>query len=389
MTTSNNTTSSERLLFSEQYVDDDQGKNARLRFQLETHTDLFALNVTELSSPSSPQIYSMKVLARANLTNAQLKMGKYVIKVKISDLGNPSCIKSDSYLLYVGDNRTRNQADLIEKINSVFSSKNGPNQMYVNDANEDEADANNGAGNYDLSDDDDDDDHGDDDDEDDSQPDGLDFIKKSRTTNGQQLHQQPLNVKSSSAWLHFMFKNNDYLILIGLVSTLVLIGSIFSFVGLLFFCRRLNRADKNRRSTHHRKFAIDTIKVKNDGGGGTSPNSDASALTSAHDEMNNLLGDSDQNVNRLSLSLKSTDQSQSADSVVSNITYARDTTCSSSNSSQIGEHGVVTNAQHEISHINEIIAQQAAQKYCSKTFYRDSYNLKVLYQLQIILTSST
>jgi hypothetical protein len=53
------------------------------------------------------QIYTLKINFK-NVTKSKLKLGKYIIKLRIADKGNPSCIKKDTFILYLSSNETKN-----------------------------------------------------------------------------------------------------------------------------------------------------------------------------------------------------------------------------------------------------------------------------------------
>jgi hypothetical protein len=277
-------------IFTEYYTDDDSGHNAKLSFLLESHAVEFEANASE----STDHVYGLKLSLRPN-ERERLQLGRYVVKLKISDHGNPSCIKTDTFLVYVGDNTTRTQTELIERLRAGITG-------YINDEYIDITDESN------------------------DNKDVVTSLSKSEThkTNSLISHSRLSSALSS-------LRNTDYFILITLLSTLIITGSILSLVGLIFFCRR----DGDKKNKKKPKQISRGLEVKNYHRGELS-------VLNEDTESNNLLssgGASDEvtaTTNRLSLSLKSTDQSQSADSVASNITFTRDT--SSSNSSQADEH---------------------------------------------------
>lgn len=377
-------------LFTEYYTDDDAGKNARLTFALDSHIHEFEVNTTE----STDQVYGVKLGLNRRLIAAPdglsaVKLGKYVVKLIISDQGNPSCIKTDKFVVYIGDNTTQNQVDLIARMAKS-------SDEYVNDelgemsSFEEDKDASEEI------------------------RDELDDDVKSRLTMG------GLSMRSRLSGAFNSLRRTDYFILVTLVATLIVIGSILSLVGLVFFCRR----DRDSSAYKKKKSAskIRGLEVKNFRGAhpGSAGPTTLSVLNGDDDtpsEMNNLLlassagssspsatddvdsADSNNtptsNVNqngnnRLSLSIKSTDQSQSADSVASNITFARDTTSSSaSSSSSSGHHHhhhhhhganvVDENTQHEM-----MMMMMNAHKpaYSNKVTFgsvRDDFQSKVIF----------
>lgn len=323
-------------LFTEYYTDDDSGKNARLRFALDSHVGEFEVNATE----STDQIYGMKLSIR----NSRIKLGKYVVKLSISDQGNPSCIKTDRFVVYIGDNSTRTQLDLISRINS--------DSGFVNDEliKEIEEDSN----------------------------DDDDKTRQEEVSRSSVIKVSSLSVQSRLSVALSSLRKTDYFILATLVATLVVIGSILSLVGLIFFCRR----DRSARRGGGKKSSIGSrgLEVKNFRG---APSGLSSAGSSGlggggggddetPSEMNNLLTSTDDPtaMNRLSLSIKSTDQSQSADSVASNITFARDTSSSSSQSDEHHHHHIIHQHQQQQQHLqHEMIASQYKPAYGAKVTF--------------------
>jgi hypothetical protein len=270
-------------LFQEQYVDADLGKNGELKFDLQTHADLFELRVNE---EKVKRVYTLNVRLLAH-TNAAFKLGRYVIKVRISDNGNPSCHKNELFVLYVGDNETRNEQELVERMNALFlATSNNKNtdtespivQQYVNDQNGDV----------------------------DSQV--LFKLKNKLVVNNYTTD----FIRSTSTLL---LMNNDYMVLFFLVTTLVIIGVLMSSLGVIYIYR-------NYRSKRSRASAVkrtnDFFKQYHNG-----DLDDTSRGNSSHgddaNEINNLLGENHES-NRLSSSFKShSEQSNSGDSAETNL----------------------------------------------------------------------
>lgn len=304
------------------------------------------------SSESTNQVFGIRVYFKTSPAN--LQAGKYVLKVKISDGGNPSCIKTDTFLVFIGDNSTRSQSDLIDKISSQITTS-----IYVNDALEPEAEASNEI----------------DEDQDASIVSPTDLHLHNNNNNLTQ------HSRLSTTFSLNSLRTTEHFILITLVSTLFLIGSILSFIGLIFFCKSDSLSSRRGKA----KTKKQQLEVKNYRGGGGSGsqkmmlNGGGEEEEAVHnDEMNNLL-DVEATLNRLSLSLKSTDQSQSADSVMSNITFARDTTSSSSNSSQTEEHHQLhlqqqQQQQHQLTQPKYATAHKVT---FGANYNKDNYHLRV------------
>ena len=117
-------TKRENDIFVTYYTDADIGKNSELKFYLDSHVDIFELKVTEpysnnVASSFSNQIYVLRVVFR-NFTLSAINVGKYVIKIRIADNGNPSCIKKDTFVLYLGNNKLHSQKEVQDQLNLVF-----------------------------------------------------------------------------------------------------------------------------------------------------------------------------------------------------------------------------------------------------------------------------
>lgn len=214
-----------RQIFDEYYMDDDLGPNAELNFKLENYLQEFKLSVNK-SKESKPLVYSLKFELKKN--QSEFKLGKYVIKIRINDLGSPACEKEDYFIVYIGNRLNPTEAKLIQSLSNNISFINDPEP-------------------------------------------------------GQAFKESLKSFNFSSQKFR-----NERLLLIGFISILILLGSIFSFIILIYYCRKSQKRQ-------NKKPGIEGLKVRN---------------YSNQDEQNNLL---DSELNRLSLSIKSSDQSVCSD----------------------------------------------------------------------------
>lgn len=332
-------TSASNGLFSENYFDADIGKNGELKFELQTHLETFKLNITE-SVKSMQKIYKLNVDFLKNEKNTSfinnLKLGKYLIRIRISDNGNPSCIKNEMFTLYIGNDQNPTQNELIDKLNTFYTLRDDDTIFdYINDNEEKISNQI--------------------DDEDDQLDQYYDAKSDSKRVN--------LSMASSLNILpgfNNKFNSNDYLILFCLIAILVIIGFLLSLIGVILLCKNLNKRRCLSKGSG-KKSAGDMLTVRNyreielnNSSSANTSTSNTSQVSASNDdenqcEINNLLENDANLLNRLSLSLKSTDQSQSADSVltypkecitISNVTSssANSDVSHSSNSSQIDDH---------------------------------------------------
>ena len=175
------------------------------------------------------------------------------------------------------------------------------------------------------------------------------------------MNKTPLSVNSAPSVLQKLskalnFTKNDYFVAVCL---LIFFGVVFLLVACIgFYC--MCRNVRNNRTKLRKKQALDSLNVKNyrelelmnssNSNSNISSGNSGTVETDRDEEMpheiHNLLDAAEHatHPNRLSNSFKLTDQSiQSADSVVSNLIFPRDSSttvssiCHSSNSSQAGE----------------------------------------------------
>lgn len=345
---------SEENIFTAHYTDDDAtGKNSDLKFNLESHADKFELNIIEqlnnaMSSKfHSNQIYTLKIDLKSNQSKSALKLGKYLIRVRIADNGNPSCIKRDKFTLYVADNQIKTQQELIQNLEASFKQQPNSALDFINDEDE-------------ITD---------------------DYLS---TTTPESFNNKKLSLSSMdssfkegllvSITSFLRLKKSDYFIVFSVLIGMAVVFLLVSVIGFFFLCRKCSK----KRSTLSKKKAMDTLKVKNyrelelmnssNSNSNISSGNNSGTVETDRDEdnqneINNLL-DSENSThststssshilsnNRLSTSFKGNDQSLpnsnviigvNDSSIVSNlIMYPRETSttvssmCNSSNSSQI------------------------------------------------------
>jgi len=324
------TTNNKSDLFTVNYTDSDIGKNGELKFQLQTHADLFTIKIDRKSVDymhTHLLIYTIRIELKEDASNL-LKIGKYLLKLKINDNGYPSCIKTETFILYVGTSGEANsQSALIDLLKSIYTAnkrtdENALNADFINDQDDQDTSS------YDLN---------------DEETDLIQFKSIQQNTH----HRPPiLN----------LFKNSQYVIIFILIATLILISLLLSSICLIY-------CFKKKRSKSIRK-AADTLKVKNYRSSSSSNSSSNSDLnhrisnTSTEEEnitnsrVHDLLGNDEETKNLLShqtsilpvcgvnrYSLNTDNNSNSANSVASTYVVTsthkqRDSACNSSASSK-------------------------------------------------------
>ena len=119
-------------LFEANYTDADLGLNSELKFDLIAYQDTFLIKETLMRIRPNQIIYKIQFkLKITNTTNSSnkilitslLKLGKYVIMLRISDKGEPSCSNIDNYILFVGDNQFKTMALITEEIKKIQERK--------------------------------------------------------------------------------------------------------------------------------------------------------------------------------------------------------------------------------------------------------------------------
>lgn len=284
-------------MFNVEYTDDDLNQNGHLRFELMNHHNLFQLN----SIMNENNRFKLQIRFNSNLSDFdQLKLGRYLIPIKISDNGFPACIKTDAFRLYIGSNRLRTEEMLAKHLSEVFKNPESAIVNYNNDKD-------------DL------------------------MISKVNIEQNRFLLKTPYSNRdrSISNDKNFMniFTKDDYIILLSLIGLLVLASMFLSIVGCVYFFK--NSSDNRRLkgiSTRRGDLKVKNYREMdvNDSSINTSTSNSQEDDENSQTEINQLL-EHDGILNRFSMSLKNSnpDQSQSADSVISTSTYARDMTSSS------------------------------------------------------------
>ena len=88
-------------LFRLKYSDLDESINSRLAFTLLTYKHIFELKA---KYDTISELYDIEINLKQSFLLDKLKLGKYVIKLKISDYGEPKCEIINHYQLFVGNN---------------------------------------------------------------------------------------------------------------------------------------------------------------------------------------------------------------------------------------------------------------------------------------------
>ena len=312
------------------YTDADYSmKNTELSFYLETNTDNFRLNKVK----AAEKIFKLEVF----LKSTSVKMGKYVLKVRISDMGNEPCVKYDLYIIYLADNSTENELDLIEK------SRINDQELYTYDIYDVEMFLNNSG------------------------------MPSSDTNKNQLIHITGIN-KILFGFNSFGSNklggkmSTSFLVTFIFIISILLVSIIILFSVLVFLCKSLHR--KFKKSKSHESIKVrnySQTELDNSGGGTASSRINSSSSSSSSSDTNsdsgimpngfgesaaeikNLLekkaiaGDEDadasdlgRNNRRLSLSLNSQEHGDSVgDSAMSSLLYTRDFSSTSSQDENI------------------------------------------------------
>ncbi len=78
--------------------------------------------------------FTLKIRINSYLSNfEELKLGRYLIPIKISDNGFPACIKTDAFRLYIGNNDLRTEKRLLKHLTEAFKNPESAIVHYNND----------------------------------------------------------------------------------------------------------------------------------------------------------------------------------------------------------------------------------------------------------------
>lgn len=374
------------ILFETTYTDADLGVNSELKFDLLSYQELFQLNDSLLRLKPNQLKYKIEIKLKRgliNIINSTLsagnsieklntifKLGKYVVKLRISDKGETSCSIIENYILYVGDSTYKSKDEVLMAIdrNEQQLRLQPPDtliktKLFINDDENDNLNE-------------------------------TDILDQEKSMQNNKVVNNHLRSKSTEN-TKFRFKQfskftqNDYLLLIAIISMIIIIAIFFSLIGTVYFYNRYNKkCKKTVNKVNSASISVNGISA-NISGSSSLKTSNTLAITSNDDsiEKDNLLNSShyDNSVNssktynddtsndtitatvtsnsyntqqrnnnkfqlngeilynnidnRFSLSNKSTDteQSNSADSILSS-TYTKDTKTSSSLNSTSDQH---------------------------------------------------
>ena len=210
-------------LFAVEYTD--VGENGELNFELLNHHSTFLLEAHQ-----NKMVYTMKIRFNFNETIntnrqafiEQLKLGSYLISVKISDNGFPSCIKTDTFRLYLGNNHLETSEILLKHLSEVFRNPEDAVIHYVNDKE------------------------------------NAYIFENSNFIQGRFDRVHARN-STSMAKRNFLsiFTKNDYIVLLSLIAMLVLAAAFLSIIGCVYFLK--SSADDRWNILHvikeHLKYA--------------------------------------------------------------------------------------------------------------------------------------
>lgn len=343
-------------LFVLEYTDADVGENGELSFELLTHRDTFVVETKQ-----NKMVYTMKLKFNFNETVntnrqafiEQLKLGSYSISVKISDNGFPSCIKTDTFRLYLGNKHLATSEILLKHLSEVFRN---PEDAFIHYVNDKEA-----------------------------------YIdENSNLIQGRfnRVQQQSRNgTMSQRRSFLSIFTKNDYIILLSLIGMLVLASAFLSIIGCIYFLKsseddkRMNKLSKKKMSELKKARKYCEIEV-NDSSINTSNSQDDD--DNSQTEINNLL-EHDAILNRYSTSLKSSnpEQSTSADSVLMTIS---NTSQNDVDDQQIRPKSQIYNNMDTLkSHHSTFTGQKYQKNSQSTSFKPNSLSPKVRKNLLIFL----
>ena len=104
-------------LFRLKYIDFDEGINSRLAFTLLNYKNFFDVKA---KFDSKNDFYNVEINLKSHvLSNFNLKLGKYVIKLQISDYGEPKCVIVNHFQLFIGNETYNNYNVLVETLKSI------------------------------------------------------------------------------------------------------------------------------------------------------------------------------------------------------------------------------------------------------------------------------
>jgi hypothetical protein len=264
-------------LFETNFTDGDLGINSELRFDLLTYQEMFEFKESLIRVKVHQLIYKIQIrLKITNVSNSNsratvnqlLKLGKYVLKLRVSDKGEPSCSIIENFILLVGDNQFKNKADILAEIKKPL--ENNKN-LQIDNENDD---------------------------------DGVVVVVVG--ANSSKLIINNLNSKfndNNKSQQKTKLTHNDYLLLIAIISIIIIVLIFFTLICTIFFYNRYNK-NSIEKDKKNKNIATTTTTT------GTMNKAINSEI---------LYNNTDNNNNRSSLSFKSTDtdQSNSIDSITS------------------------------------------------------------------------
>ena len=293
-------------LFETNYTDADLGMNSELKLELLTYQELFSLRETSIRVKQNQVIYKIQLILKTTNSsvsankfamNSLVKLGKYVIKLRINDKGEPSCSIIDTFILFVGNNQYRSLNELTTEIKNQRNQDEALNRFQLDDEN-----------------------------------DSLEFA----IANGSKIfanynQNKKLSEKSKFKKEHEKqlvdYTQNDYLLLIAITSIVIIVLIFFTLLCTIYFYNRFNKNSKAK------VIEKDNLLTNNEN---DSKNAILGITQQSSNSNSEILYNAD---NRLSLSFKSTedtDQSNSIDSITSS-TFTKETKTSATqiNSEQL------------------------------------------------------
>lgn len=207
-------------LLTLKYSDFDYGKNGELKIELQTHEELFKLSEKNVRLYDQ-FIYTVDILLRiknnTNLVNFydNFKIGRYLLKLKISDKGEPSCTINETITLLVGDYNT-NKTQVLSRL--IKLGKNSSNQI-INDI-------------------------------------------ENEIYDRQSKKSDSLKISKMSLHSNALFLNHDYLLLFILIVIIIIIAIFVSLIGTIYFYTKNTRHKDECKKLATLRSSIDEATLK-------------------------------------------------------------------------------------------------------------------------------
>jgi len=216
-------------LFTIDYMLKDDEENSidsknSLSFELITHRDLFEIRfmdankeITSVKESKTTQFfYRLEIKFKETLSRyniSRLMLGKYTIKVRLSDNVNPTCSNLEQFTLIVGNNHV-SEKEIVKYIQTYHKSKN---VLFFNDEDLDNSDTSNDHESF-------------------EQENELVLTNEdlSHLYSGQDKTPK-FRVKPAT------FMDSDYVLLFILIIIVIITGILLAFIGVICICSRLKK----------------------------------------------------------------------------------------------------------------------------------------------------